>query len=151
MASKPLRVVQNNYKHFVQSRSQSFIRRLRKPTMYPFRRINVNVSMTNSKIKTFTNSINPIASFTSHRVQNTNCDIHSIASESTIQQPPRAHPKKSISDSSTCVKNKASINHNEYGKDWVAFGVVFGTCIGSSLYVNYYDKPEYINNQSQMQ
>lgn len=42
-----------------------------------------------------------------------------------------------------CAKKRAlnAQNGNQFGKDWVAFGVVFGTCIGSVFYVNYQPQP----------
>ena len=39
-----------------------------------------------------------------------------------------------------CVKSNP-FNSYDYGKDWVAFSVVLGGCVGSVFYVNYDQQP----------
>mmetsp|Transcript_63097 Transcript_63097/g.56854 ORF Transcript_63097/g.56854 Transcript_63097/m.56854 type:complete len:133 (+) Transcript_63097:38-436(+) len=116
MASKQmLRAVQNNVKHFIQHNQET---------------------------------INPIASFTrrpSSLTSSANTVQINVASMSSVQQPPKANPKISMKDAEknkcgNCAKKRSLLNAqngNEHGKDWVAFGVVFGTCIGSLFYINY--------------
>eukprot|EP00483_Globobulimina_turgida_P010903 UN10924 len=128
MASKPLlRAVQSNVKNFIQSQSQSFVRSsLKKSDVAP------------AKIKAFTGSINPTSS-TPNRLQNPKYNMHSVASSSFIQEPPKANPKKTInSKCSNCAKSRAQATVN--GNDWGTFGVVFATCVASLFYVNYYDE-----------
>eukprot|EP00483_Globobulimina_turgida_P002516 UN02520 len=112
MASKALiRAVQKNVRNFIRSQSHphaSFVHSQRMST------------------KTF--------SFTSNRFETYSKNkIHSVASISAVPKPPKANPKKTMSNKysnsncvTTAVLNDGNININD-SPDLVTFGVVYAT------------------------